>query len=372
MTLIAYASAGHGHKMAAQALEEAFHSQERSERVEIMDLLSISPPIFSKTYAGIYWLLIHYFPPIWKFFFWLFNLQIIHRFDHFMKRNFKTGALSHFESLLKLNNPKHLVFTHFLGIHNAIALRHEGAISSSIEAIVTDFYAHALWIHDKVDKYFVMSNETREDMILRWGVKEEKIHVTGIPVSRNFSPNTGKKKERSYLETLGLQRDRLTLLFTSGSFGIGPTEHYLQSLAPLSERIQVIIVCGNNSKMKNRLLKTRFAFPAAILGFVNNMNELMDVSDLLVAKPGGITTCEALIKSLPMLISNVIPGQEEGNLKLLELHNACWRLLSPRDLTKIVKNILDNPKILEEKQRNISAIAKPNATRDIVDIILKS
>lgn len=370
MILIIYGSAGQGHKSAAIAIEEELKQRQQLDSIEILDSLSVTTPFFAKFYPWLYQFSVHYLSPLWSLCFKLFNLKIAHRLDHFLKR-FPTKYLRNFSDFLRNKQPRTIVFTHFLGVFNAIQLRKHGELNCKIISVVTDFYAHALWIHRDVDEYCVMAEETKEDMIRNWQIKPDKIKITGIPVSKKFT-DFSIRKDKSYLETLGLEKNRLTLLFSSGSFGLGPTEEYLSSLKPLADKIQAIIVCGNNTKMKIRLDQNTFSFPVTILGFVNYMQDLMDVSDLLVAKPGGITTCEALIKGVPMIISSVIPGQEEGNLKLLEHRDACWHLSNSKQFFEIIKNILANPEILSDKKKHLALIAKPNATNDIADIILKS
>ena len=371
MTLIIYASAGHGHKSAALSIEEEIRLRPELGEAEALDSLTITTPLFAKLYPGTYWYMVHYLPQIWRFFYWLFNLKIIHNLDQFLK-NFTSRPLKNFTDVIRIKRPDTIIFTHFLGIHNAVQLRKTRQIFCKIHVVVTDFFTHALWINKDVDMYYVMAEETKQDIVKKWGISPEKIKVTGIPISRKFS-DSGIKKDRTVLESLGLKKDRLTILFSSGSFGIGPTEKFLNALAPLAQKVQAVIVCGHNVRMKEFLDKEKFAFPVTVLGFVTNMEELMGASDLIVAKPGGVTTCESIIKDLPMVVSSYIPGQEAGNLKLLEIHKACWHLSNnTKQFYETIKSILDNPSVLENKKINLLKLRRPNATKEIVESILKS
>ena len=352
MTLIVYGSAGMGHKKAALALAEELEA--RGESSEVLDSLTLTPNLFSKFYTGIYWWAITYAPWLWKLGFLFTDLPWVHYASLLIEKHAGRGALRRFEKYLCQKNPKHIIFTHFLGIQSAIELRRRGLIQSSLRVVVTDFYAHAFWIYPPVDEFCVMAEETKQDMIRKWHVPAAKIRVTGIPISRKFQSVRRTKQER------------LALLFSSGSFGIGPTEQLLKSLEPLSSNIQAIVVSGQNEKMRLHLNAIRFPFPVVIMGLVSNMEELMAQSDVLVAKPGGITTCEALAMGLPMIISSVIPGQEEGNRDLLLRNDACWALRSPGELTQVIQNIIDHPEALEAKRKNIARLAKPNAAQSIV------
>ena len=362
MILIIYASAGHGHKSAALSVLEEMKLRPELGEAEALDSLTVTTPLFWKLYPGTYWYMVHYLPQIWRFFYWLFNLKMIHNLDQFLKK-FTSKPIKNFVDVIRIKRPDIIVFTHFLGIYNAVQLRKSRQIFCKIHVVVTDFFTHALWINKDVDMYYVMAEETKKDMVRKWGLDPEKIKVTGIPIAKKFS-DSGIRKDRSVLESMGLRKDRLTILFSSGSFGIGPTEKFLDALSPLAQKVQAVIVCGNNVRMKEFLEKETFAFPVAVLGFVTNMEELMGASDLIVAKPGGVTTCESIIKDLPMIISSYIPGQEAGNLRLLEIHKACWHLAnSPQCFYETIKNILDKPSILENKKANLLKLRRASATK---------
>jgi processive 1,2-diacylglycerol beta-glucosyltransferase len=160
-------------------------------------------------------------------------------------------------------------------------------------------------------------------------------------------------------------------LITSGSFGLGPTEELLRHLREFGNQIQVIVVCGRNETLRQRLEKQGYPFRLRLYGFVDNMNELMEASDLLIAKPGGATTTESLAKEIPMVIMEPIPGQEAGNTKLLQERNASFFLGEPGDIRVILKGILDYPEVLEEKKRSIRNIARPEAAVELARLVLE-
>lgn len=365
MILIVYASTGFGHKKAALALQEEFLAQNPKEPCEALDILSLTPQFHSHFYAGMYWFLANHTPSLWSFFYHLLDKKQFHQLLFPLSQIINHPILGDFKDYLIENQPRCLFFTHFLGLYAALELRKSGQISCPIKAVVTDFFAHSFWIYPPVDEFCVMHEDTKKELTSKWGIDEDKIRVTGIPVSRKLTQTT-QKKDPAFLKSLGLSKNRLTLLFTSGAFGLGPMVRWLEVLRPLADHIQAIVVCGNNHKLKKLLDQKRFPYPAAIFGFVDNMPELMSVSDLLIAKPGGITMCEALTKAIPIVISSVIPGQEEGNLKMLREHDACWYPESAEKFMVLVKNILDHPDLLEKKSANMVRLAKPYASWEIV------
>ena len=132
-----------------------------------------------------------------------------------------------------------------------------------------------------------------------------------------------------------------------------------------------MVVCGKNTDLERSLRKREYPFPIKIYGFVSHMDQLMEASDLIVAKPGGATTTESLAKGIPMAVLEPIPGQEARNAKLLKERNASFFLGKPSDMRIILKGILDYPEVLEEKKRSIQALARPDAAMDAARFVLK-
>ena len=178
----------------------------------------------------------------------------------------------------------------------------------------------------------------------------------------------GTKKESRKKE--GLDEDRFTLLITSGSFGLGPTEEVLRTLREFNGRIQVMAVCGRNQNLFETLEKESYPFKMKLYGFVSHMDELMEASDLIVAKPGGATTSESLAKGLPIAVLEPIPGQEAGNARLLRERNAAFFLKHPSDIRIILKAIFDYPAVIAEKKKSLDALARPEAARDVARFVL--
>ena len=235
-----------------------------------------------------------------------------------------------------------------------------------VTTVITDFYPHSFWVNPGTDYYWVMNEESRADLVKR-GVADDKILVGGIPADPVFKPS-GRKKE--ILKQWGFAPDRFTILLASGSFGLGPKEKMLEALTEFGDEIQCFVVCGNNEKLKEKLARTQYAFPTQVFGFVDFMPDLMEASDLLIAKSGGATTVESMMKDLPMIVVHPIPGQEMRNADFLKKHNASFFIQEPEQVKLIVQNILKSPELLKNKHRSIREIAKPNAAEDLVSFVL--
>ena len=167
---------------------------------------------------------------------------------------------------------------------------------------------------------------------------------------------------------MGLTPGKKTIFILGGGFGVGPLKNIVLHLDKMEEDFQGIVVCGYNKKLYNMLAKV--AEPAKhafkIYGFVDNIDELMSASDVLISKSGGITVTEALNAALPMIVIDPIPGQEMRNYKFLEKHNAALKINRPEDLTSIVKELLSSNK-LDILRDNIKKIRLIDSAERIVD-----
>ncbi|MBN1493565.1 MAG: glycosyltransferase [Candidatus Omnitrophica bacterium] len=368
--LIMYATAGHGHKKAAEYLCEELERRKREygSDIEIVstDLFKQTPAAFVKTYPVSYEFMVSKVPWFWGFSYWLTNMQWFARLVAPIRRFYNKINSRQLEQYLITEAPDVLLFTHFFPPEVSTYLKRKGRISSQIVTVVTDFFAHSTWINKGTDHFVVMTDESKQ-ALARWGIPPETINVLGIPVGAKFQYNEDKRDVRA---RLGIEQERLTLLLTSGSFGIGPFEEVLSALEAFKDSIQALIVCGNNKHLFEALSKKQFPYPVKVNGFIDNMHEFMDAADVIIAKSGGITTCESLAKSVPMIITSPIPGQETGNARYLIEHDCAFELKRPKDIAEIIGSIVRSPEVLREKIENIQKVRKPQATKHIIDLVL--
>lgn len=304
---VVYASAGAGHKRAAEALYLRLQKTTQYETT-IVDVLDYTKPFFKKTYPKGYTFMVASVPFVWKFFFWLLDIRILQKAIKIARRLQNSLCAKKFENFLINEKFDYIVSTHFLPNEVVSSLKQANRIQSQLISCVTDFDVHKIWLADHVDLYCVASDWTKEK--LKWlGVNLEKIVPTGIPTMKEFAqlPEIGPLKEK-----LGLAKDTFTVLVATGSFGFGPIEEIIDKL----KDFQVIVVSGHNKSLYERLQTKKYS-NALILGHVDNMHELMAVSDVMVTKPGGLSISEALVSQLPLIFFRAIPGQEMNNIKVL-------------------------------------------------------
>lgn len=211
--------------------------------------------------------------------------------------------------VLKQLKPDTVVCTH--PIPNAVVSRLKRlGLKIPLCTLITDYDAHGTWIYPEVNKYLVSTPEVKQKLLQR-DVPEEKIEITGIPIHPNFWEQHDKEEIRRKFNLHNMP----TVLVMGGGWGMIKNEEWFDVMVEWRDRIQLIFCLGSNEKTKARLSENeKFTHPNVhLLGFTKEIDKLMEVSDLLITKPGGMTCTEAMAKGIPMLFYNPIPGQEEEN-----------------------------------------------------------
>jgi processive 1,2-diacylglycerol beta-glucosyltransferase len=236
---------------------------------------------------------------------------------------------------------------------------------------VTDFDLHALWLCRNYERYFVALDETKFYLeTLKFPA--EKISVTGIPIDPIFAET---KDKRAMREKYNLDADKPTIILSAGGFGVGRIEILLKSLQTIRQSVQILAMCGRNEELKNKLAQAADGNEncrVIPVGYTTEMDEYMSASDLVVGKPGGLTTCEALAKGLIFVIVNPIPGQEERNSDHLLENGAGIRCNNLATLGYKVEQLLKDKERLNFMKENALRFARPNAANDIAEILLKT
>jgi processive 1,2-diacylglycerol beta-glucosyltransferase len=277
--------------------------------------------------------------------------------------------------LLRKKQPDLIISTHPFGSQMCSYLKRKGKICAKIATIMTDFSPHDQWLvgNDFTDFYFVAHNKMKDYLISK-NIPETKIFVTGIPISSRFLRSYDRNQ---ILNNFNLKENKKTILFFGGGeFGLGKnkTVEIFETLVKNFNDLQIVAIAGKNPKMKSSFenIMTQYSREDSIkiLEYTNQVPELMYISDLVVSKPGGLTTSESLASNLPMVIINPIPGQEEENAEFLENNGVgIWikKHSSPLD---VFNNIFSTPEKLETMKKNTNILAKKHSTEDICKILL--
>ena len=367
--LILSASVGAGHVRAAQAVERAFADAVAAEEVRHIDTLEYTNKLFRRLYSRAYIDMVNKMPDVLG---WLYDAMDKPWKNERRRLAFDKLNTRPFVKMLKQYQPEFVVCTHFLPAEILSWLQAKERINARQAIVVTDFDVHAMWLCHHYEQYFVALDETRAHMEAL-GIPPAKLTVSGIPIDPVFSQTKDKTEMRA---KLGLRYDRTTILVSAGGFGVGPVEHLMQTLLQLKHPTQVISICGRNEELKSRIenLTARFSAKSSVavhaIGYTTQMDEYMAASDILLGKPGGLTTSEALARGLVFVIVNPIPGQEERNSDHLLEEGVAIRCNNLPVLAYKIDRLLDDPLRFAQMQANALRLARPRAAREIVDKLL--
>jgi processive 1,2-diacylglycerol beta-glucosyltransferase len=381
--LLLSASAGNGHVRAADALRKEFETHPEVAEggsVEHWDILTYTTPVFRTLYSKVYLDLINRAP-------WLLGM-VYKSTDKPWKgtvaQAFEKLNAAPFIDALRAYGPDLIVATHFTPPNIISWLNSKKVTKRNIAIpapaiVVTDLDCHAMWLTRSYSRYFVMLEET-EIYLQQMGIPAEKITRSGIPIDPVFGIAKEKIATRIALQ---LDPHRFTLLVSAGGFGVGPVETLIEQLGSLQTPAQIIAIAGRSKdllakleklaqKIKNQKSKIKSAPTLHPLGFTDQMDAYMAAADILISKPGGLTTAEALARGLPMCIVNPIPGQEERNSDHLLEAGAAIKCNTPPTLAWKLDQLLTHPTRLETMRQAAMRLGRPHAARTIVETLLRT
>ena len=239
-----------------------------------------------------------------------------------------------------------------------------------VVGIVTDFAVHGFWVHENIDRYVVATNAMRDALSAR-GVSPDAVCVTGIPVRPEFAPNA--ENSDRLRERLDLPRDRYVALLMGGGLGIAPLERMLCALRTVRAPLAAVVVAGKNARIERRLATAAESvdYPVRTLRFVDNIYDYMHAADVFVTKPGGLSTAEALVAQIPMVLCKPLPGQEERNARVLVEAGAALRTRRIAELPTALDAVLSDE---NQRARLVAAarrLGRPNAAREAASMIAR-
>ena len=354
--LIFTASTGGGHNIAANSLKEHFEAS--CYEAIICDAFKETNQLLDTVISRGYEKIINISPRTYGRMYRAANNKTL---SHYIVALITDVMEKNMMAIINENKPDIIIATHPLVTNVLGTLKGDGEFDVPIISIVTDYMIHRAYIHDQVDAYVVGSEYTKETMVEK-GVKEDKIHTYGIPVRKSFLDHTTLAVKDYSVD--------LTVLLMAGSMGTSQMEKAFLSLIRSKHNLKIIVVCGKNLKVKNRIDKIiedeHVDKSVEVYGFVENIPELMDRGDVIITKPGGLTTTESIIKNIPMIIPYYIPGQEEENTDFLVDTGMAIKVDKIKDLTTVVDYLVHNKDILDGMAKNMSELAKEQSIDRII------
>ena len=371
--MIFYGSYGGGHLSAANSIGECIKENYKDIDVQIVDCIKYVDRIINAISTAAYRGMAKKAPWAWK--------KVYYNSEKGTLAKISTASnkimARKLNKLLKEYTPDLIISTHPFSNQMCGYLKKKGKLDCKIATVLTDYQIHNQWIvnSDYID-YFFVSHKGMKEALIEKNIPDFKIFVTGIPISKKFLSNFDKKE---VFKSFELDSTKKTILFfAGGEFGLGKSKTYqiLDVLINTFPNMQVVAVAGKNEKMKTTfeelVEKTNSSNRVKVLSYTKKVPELMSISDLVITKPGGLTTTESLVSGLPIIVINPIPGQEEQNAEFIENNNLGIWLKKDDDISNKLKTFLNSKDTLDEIKNNIADFAKKDSTKDICKILLGS
>ena len=358
--LICYLVRNSGHHAAARAIEAEIRRQSPHAETRCLDLLETTHPTWSALVQYAYMSTIRRTPELWEA---LYDNFWFDWLTQWIRPLVQRGNSHKLRILMDAFQPDTIVCTqaHPFAVLSAYARRQGEPIP--LWGVVTDFLPHRFWFVPPRDHIrYVVPTETAVQRLMILGIPGERIHTFGIPIQADQPPDR-KRPQRL---------DRRRVLVMGGSRGLGARFATIRQLDRATGDFTIDVVTGTNRHLRKKLLAARHKFqhPIRIRGYVRNVAAMMRHSSLLIGKPGGLTSAEAMVAGTPMLIIRPLPGQERGNTEMLVRHGAAIHLDRDRDLPAVVTSLLTNPTLLDMMAARARALGKPDAARDLAAAVL--
>ncbi len=360
--LILTAGFGDGHNAASRCLRDGIEQLDEEARVEVLDLFADSYGAFNtlacKTYRG----MVQYAPSLWG---GLYSLLDKSPMVEKQLGNF-TRLQTTLEKILLEAQPDCVVSTYPVYGHviQKIYRSHHERPFRMITVITDSITINSAWFRAASD-YFCVANEATAEALQRGGVAPEKIKVFGFPVSLAFTQPPAKKLS----SPAGHEPRRVLYVINTGKKKAGKAIDRLLEL----DNVHLTVTAGRDPHLRAKLIeRTRdVADRVTILGWTNQMPELMMSHHLIISKAGGATVQEAIAAQCPMIVNQVIPGQEEGNAQLIEKFKLGAVVEKNREVAECVeKAFAKRAALWHEWRDNLNRISRPDAALRIGELVL--
>ncbi|MCC6071956.1 glycosyltransferase [Massilia sp. GCM10020059] len=364
--LFVSASAGNGHTRAAEALKR--HASGADIASSHIDILEFVSPLLRTLYTDVYSSMVNHAPPLWRHVY-----QTTHRakpdgrgagLRRWAERINSTRFLREIDKIA----PDQIVCTHFLPAGVLSQLIASGGLQCPVWVQVTDFDLHRAWVHDHIAGYFVPNDELAF-RLREHGVAADRIHITGIPIMPAFA---GRPDRNACARDCGIAPHRTTLLLMGGGVGFGSVTDIAAHLLGAHPSLQIVALAGRDSATLAALNELAAIHPGRLSpqGYTGTIERLMACADIIVTKPGGLTTSESLAMGLAMVVIAPIPGQEEHNANFLLERGAAVQAFDLLALEYRIHTLLAHPARLAEMRANAQALGKPAAASRVLATIL--
>jgi processive 1,2-diacylglycerol beta-glucosyltransferase len=364
--LILYAPLGVGHKAAANAIAESFATKYPEIEVKNIDTLDFVFDIFKNGLPWMYNQTIMKIPTLYKWIYSYYNYKLTSR--HLNSVSVVMLKKSRFVKFIEEFSPDFIISTNPLSMQLVSLTKKRNIINIPSANVCTDYGFHTFWINEDVNYYFVANEDIKNSLIER-GTDGNIVKITGIPISEKFIEVLDRKK---IINDLNFDDSKPILLIVGGRLNYRSLLKIVSGVKRKNKDLQLIIVAGRDEVLQRKLRGSdiRKNPSIRIFYFVNNLEDYMTVADLILTKAGGLTVSECLAKNLPMVFSDVIPGQEEDNAKYITKRGAGIKANGVKKSIEVINDLFLKPEKLTEMKQCCKNISKPKAAEELVDFIV--
>jgi processive 1,2-diacylglycerol beta-glucosyltransferase len=365
--LVLTLSFGSGHVRAAQAVARELKRREPEADVRVCDALQGSRLPFRAFYVWPYWAMVRYAPSVWGRFF----AARVARGDRATAPAwaFRRGC-AHVFHLIEDFSPEVVVACEVAACELAALARREGLTRARLVNVITDHEAEPVWVKPEVDAYAVADERVREQLCA-WGARPECVTVCGIPVDQAFRTRHDAEETR---RRHGINDSAPLVLLMGG--GMGPTrmDRVAASLCRAGVPMHIVAVAGRDALARRRLVRLKAEPPATlrVLGWAEDVAALMQAAAVLVTKPGGLTTAEAALSSLPSVFFDAIHGPEQRNAARFTEAGGAVIADSPEAAAAATLTLLCDPRARARMSESARRLSMPNPAAVIALLALKA
>lgn len=365
--LLMYITKVSGHRQATMAIQRSLRQLSANVEAPSVNGFGYTYPLLEKVVNRAYMSVIKRTPKVWDY---LYDNPKVVKNSESIKNFLHKTSHAKVEKLFRKYNPDTVVCTQAFPCGMVADYKKEHNLDVTLIGVLTDYSPHSFWINDGVDYYIVPSTEAK-DRFIKKGVHPDAIKVYGIPVRSKFASQLDKKP---IADKLGLDLNVPIVLIMGGGQGLGPIKQAVKSLQSINLPLQIIVITGINKKLIKWLRKQVKKSSKKILfyEYASNVDELMEIATLIVTKPGGMTTSEALSKGLPMVVVDPIPGQEMRNTDFLLKKGIGIRIDKTNDIGEEIELLLKSPERLVAMSKAAYENGKPHAALDVAKLILNN
>lgn len=360
--LIFSVSIGNGHDQVAHTLRNEFIRQDNSSRVKIINTISYISPILDKVILDGYLNILKFYPKAWGKLY-----EKTNRLDPIIDINDIANRLitSKLRKTTINFNPDVIICTHSFPGAIMSSLKQKKRVDSPLISVITDFNIHSSYINDGTD-YYVIPHDDLTYIMESFGVSKEKVLPFGIPIKKEFSEAHTREE---LIGMLGVE-DKKSILVMGGGLGLGEINNIVKAIDSYLDNVQIIAIAGRNNRLESKLRSLSTRNKLIVYGFVNNIHELMELSDCIVTKPGGVTTAEILSKQKPLVIFSPLPGQEYENAEFLLNSGAAVTTSDVKKLPILIDQIFNSEIRMKCFKEMTGVLKKPHASYNIVQFLM--